>query len=70
MQPVASSEAVLNAARKLNVSLRHVRRMDAAGKIPRPVRLGTSVRWLADEIESWLKAGAPERIHWEQNRDN
>ncbi len=49
----------------LGVSLRHIRRMDAAGKLPKPVRLGYSVRWLAAEIEAWLTAGAPDRRRWQ-----
>ena len=52
----------------LGVSLRHIRRMDASGKLPRPVRLGHSVRWLAAEIEAWLVAGAPGRKTWQQMR--
>ena len=47
-------------ARRVGVSLRHVRRMDSMGKIPKPVRIGKSVRWVVSEIEAWLKAGAPD----------
>ena len=49
----------------LGVSLRHVRRMDASGSIPRAVRLGRVKRWRVDEISAWLSAGAPSREHWE-----
>ena len=48
----------------MNISVRHIRRMDAAGKLPKPVRLGHCVRWRADEIQAWLSAGAPKRDVW------
>ena len=52
-------------AQMLGVSLRHVRRMDAAGKLPRPIHLGASVRWPMAEVEAWLAAGAPDRRTWQ-----
>ena len=56
-------------AKELGVSLRHIRRLDADGKLPRPVRLGGSVRWLVAEINEWLEAGAPDRKAWEKTRE-
>ena len=64
--PLAFSAADL--ARRLDVSLRHLRRLDSAGKLPKPVRLGRSVRWPVAEIELWLRAGAPGRQSWEAMR--
>jgi len=55
-------------AKMLGVSLRHIRRMDAAGKLPRPVTIGHTKRWLVAEIGEWLEAGAPDRAAWEQNK--
>lgn len=52
-------------ARRIGVSMRHVRRMDSMGKIPKPVRIGNSVRWIVSEIEAWLQAVAPDRQSWE-----
>jgi prophage regulatory protein len=52
-------------AYKLGISLRHVRRMDSSGKLPRPIKLGASVRWPVVEIEQWLAAGAPDRRTWQ-----
>jgi prophage regulatory protein len=49
----------------LNVSLRQVWRLNAAGKLPRPVRLGGSIRWDRQEIIDWFKAGCPERKVWD-----
>ena len=57
-------------ATRLQVSLRHIRRLDSAAKLPKPVRLGRSVRWPVTEIESWLDAGAPDRQKWQAMRGN
>lgn len=49
----------------LQVSLRHVRRLDSAGLIPAPVRIGRkAVRWNVSELEAWVKAGTPDRKAW------
>jgi predicted DNA-binding transcriptional regulator AlpA len=40
--------------------------MDAAGRLPAPLRIGGSVRWRAEEIRDWLDAGAPDRETWER----
>ena len=52
-------------ARMLALSVRTIRTMDAGGKLPRPIRLNGSVRWIVSEIESFLAAGAPDRATWE-----
>ena len=65
--PLAISAGQL--AAQLGVSLRHVRRADSAGLVPKPIRIGRSVRWPVDEIRSWLKAGAPDRRAWEQVKE-
>ena len=57
-------------ADRLGVSLRHCRRLDSAGKLPKPVRLGRSVRWPVAEIENWMDAGAPDRQRWQTMRGN
>jgi excisionase family DNA binding protein len=31
---------------------------------PRPVRLGRSVRWPAEELRQWVEAGCPPRDKW------
>jgi predicted DNA-binding transcriptional regulator AlpA len=55
-------------AEMLNVSLRQVWRLNSAGKLPRPIRLGGSVRWDRQEILDWFKAGCPARQAWEARR--
>lgn len=49
-------------------SLRCWRSWDAAGRIPRPVRIGRSTMWRAAELAEWTAAGCPERSEWEAQR--
>ncbi len=43
--------------------------LQAAGAIPSPVlHRGHIVRWLAEEIRDWCKAGTPSRDVWEAGR--
>jgi predicted DNA-binding transcriptional regulator AlpA len=46
-------------------SLRTWRTWDSAGWIPRPVRIGRSTLWRADELRKWVAAGCPRREQWE-----
>jgi len=52
----------------LSVTVRHVRSLDASGRLPRPIRLGRAVRWSRSELLAWLDAGAPSRDRWEAIR--
>jgi predicted DNA-binding transcriptional regulator AlpA len=52
-------------ARDLAVSLSTIWRMDAAGKLPKSVRVSGSVRWRRNEIIRWCEAGCPRRAEWE-----
>ncbi len=49
----------------LALSKRQVFRLSSCGKIPKPLKIGGSVRWSAEEISKWLAAGAPDRKTWE-----
>ena len=42
-----------------NLSVRTVQRLEAAGAMPRSIRLGSAVRWQRSAIEEWLAAGCP-----------
>ncbi len=46
-------------------SLRTWRTWDAAGWIPRPVRIGRSTLWRFEELREWVAAGCPRRAEWE-----
>ena len=53
------------AAAMCGKSLRTWRTWDAAGWIPRPVRIGRSTLWRVDELQEWVAAGCPRREEWE-----
>ncbi len=53
------------AAATCGKSLRTWRSWDSAGWIPRPVRIGRSTLWRADELREWVAAGCPRREQWE-----
>jgi prophage regulatory protein len=51
-----SAESV---ARMLQVSVRTLWRLRSSGKLPKPVKVGGSVRWRADDVHQWIEAGCP-----------
>lgn len=50
-------------AELLDISIRTLWRLRAAGKLPAPVRLGGSVRWRAQEVRAWIERGCPDQPH-------
>jgi predicted DNA-binding transcriptional regulator AlpA len=56
------------AAAMCGKSLRTWRTWDAAGWIPRPVRIGRSTLWRVDELREWIVAGCPRRAEWEARK--
>lgn len=48
-------------ARILAISQRTLWRLESAGRLPRAVRIGGSVRWRQDELYAWIEAGCPRR---------
>jgi len=42
------------------------RTWDAAGLVPRPVRIGKAVFWRPEELSQWIEAGCPDRKTWDQ----
>ena len=55
-------------AQMLGVSLRQIWRLNASGKLPRPLRIGGSVRWSRQEIVEWFEAGCPDRRTWQARK--
>ena len=53
------------AAEMCGKSLRTWRAWDAAGWIPRPVRIGRSTLWRIQELRAWIETGCPRRDEWE-----
>lgn len=71
--PPAAPDAPLVAdarrlAALLNLGLRTIRSLDAAGRLPAPIRIGGRVLWRIDDVRAWLAAGAPDRATWEARR--
>jgi len=56
------------AAAACGKSLRTWRAWDAAGWIPRPVRIARSTLWSTDELRAWVNAGCPRRAEWEARK--
>ncbi len=44
------------------------RTLDTEGKVPSPVRLNRSVRWIVADLNAWAAAGCPDRLSWERRR--
>jgi excisionase family DNA binding protein len=48
-------------AETLSTSTRTLHRLNSAGRIPKPSRLGGQLRWRRAEIDAWVDAGMPDR---------
>ena len=46
---------------RLSVSTRTVWRLLSANQIPKPVRIGRSVRWQREVVEEWIRSGCPDQ---------
>jgi len=46
-------------AELLSVSKRTVWRWKSAGKLPKPVTIGASVRWRQEDINQWIASDCP-----------
>ncbi len=44
-------------AKLLDCSGRHVYRLSDSDRMPRPLKLGSLVRWRKDDIKAWIDAG-------------
>ena len=49
----------------LSLSKRQIFRLNSCGKIPAPIKIGGSVRWISAEISAWIMASCPDRETWE-----
>jgi excisionase family DNA binding protein len=47
-------------ATMLQVSKRTLWRLHSAGRLPHPVRIGSSVRWKLHDVEEWIEGGCPD----------
>ncbi|MBN1125075.1 MAG: AlpA family phage regulatory protein [Sedimentisphaerales bacterium] len=53
---------------RLSLSKRQIFRLNACGKIPAPIRIGGSVRWLSEDITAWIDMGCPNRHEFESRK--
>lgn len=51
--------AAAQVAKMLQISTRTLWRLNSAGSLPAPVRLGGAVRWRLEEIKIWIARGCP-----------
>jgi predicted DNA-binding transcriptional regulator AlpA len=59
-----------SAAAFCNLSRAQWWKLNSAGKVPKPIYLGSkSPRWVVEELRAWLAAGAPDRQRWQQMRN-
>lgn len=61
-QARAAAAAMLDVhgvAELVHCSSRHVRRLADSGRMPRPINLGSLVRWSRAAIEAWIAEGCP-----------
>ena len=65
-QPGPLAVDARGAARLCSLGERTWRRHNAAGLVPRPVRLGGRLLWIVAEVQQWLAAGCPSRVEWER----
>ena len=56
LPPMLSADEL---AEWLKISKRTVWRLKSAGAIPKPVKIGRSVRWQRTEVAAWLDKGCP-----------
>jgi len=47
-------------AEMLGVSCEHVRRLNDRGAMPKAIRLGRSIRWDLNAVESWIAESCPD----------
>jgi predicted DNA-binding transcriptional regulator AlpA len=49
----------------LAISVRSVWRYRSAGKLPKPLEVGASLRWRLDDVRKWISLGCPDQKRFE-----
>ena len=68
LAPVVLESALIDIralAAALGRSVPTLERDDAAGRVPRHIKIGRSKRWRRAEISEWIELGCPCRADWE-----
>lgn len=53
----------------LSTSVRTIWRKRSAGQLPKPVRIGGSVRWRASDIDLWIEWGCPNQAEFKAKKE-
>ena len=73
-QCLPSSERLLlkadEAAHLLGISRGHFYSLHSSARVPYPIRLGRCVRWRAEELREWVRAGCPPRHKWAEMQED
>lgn len=72
MTTEAAGELLMSAedvCEALNIGRSTLYRLKSTGRVPRPVKLGGSVRWRRKELEAWIAAGCPPQTRWDWESD-
>ena len=56
---------VKSLAKMLSCSVRSVWRLNSSGKLPKPVKIGRSVKWNYQMVRTWVEMGCPDRATFE-----
>jgi excisionase family DNA binding protein len=57
-------------AKLLQLSERTVWAMANKNAMPKPIKLGTRVRWAEEEIHAWVMAGCPANSDWQKVKNS
>ncbi len=52
----------------MQLSVRTIWRLCSSGQVPKPVRIGGTVRWRHEEVRKWIADGCPKTSTSEFNR--
>ncbi len=53
----------------LSLSKRQIARLNASGRLPRPIRIGGAVRWEIGTITLWIAMGCPSRQEFDAMKE-
>ena len=53
-------------ANLLKVCRKTIWTMQTQGRMPKPIRIGSAVRWSYEEIKAWVDAGCPKETEWKK----
>jgi predicted DNA-binding transcriptional regulator AlpA len=57
-------------SKMLATSVRSIWRYRSSGRLPKPVNVGSSIRWKMSDIQLWIKLGLPTQQEFEAVKAN